>query len=193
LRTLRDIADRTETVLVFDEVQTGFGGTGQWWDWQHHQVQPDVMVFGKKTQVCGIAATQRFDEVDSVFHVRSRISSTFSGDLVDMVRCQRVIEIITEQNLLAHVRRMGTYLLDLLTALQKEHAAMSQARGRGLLAAFDMPTTEARDRLLKACYEQCLLLLPCGSRSIRFRPPLDVRPDSVGRAAALLETALRRL
>ena len=56
LQKLRQLCDNHEALLMFDEVQTGFGGTGRWWDFMHHNLQPDVVVFGKKTQVCGIAA-----------------------------------------------------------------------------------------------------------------------------------------
>ena len=192
LKALRRIADEREALLIFDEVQTGFGAMGTWWAWQHHDVKPDIVVFGKKTQVCGIAAGTRLDEIDSVFHVRSRISSTFSGNLVDMVRCHRVIEIVQEDDLLTNVNAMGPYLLRLLQDLANTHPRMTAVRGQGLWAAFDMPTTQDRDALLEACFKEELLLLPCGVRTIRLRPALDIDADAIGRAAAQLEAALRR-
>lgn len=192
LQALRKVADEREALLIFDEVQTGFGGTGMWWDWQHHNVKPDIIVFGKKTQVCGIAAGTRLDEVDSVFSVRSRISSTFSGNLVDMVRCHRVIQIIQEDDLLTNATAMGAYLLRLLHDAAAAFPEMTAVRGRGLWAAFDMPSTEDRDKLVEACFKEELLILPCGTKTIRMRPALDIDADSVGRAAAQLEAGLRR-
>ena len=192
LQALRRVCDEREALLIFDEIQTGFGATGCWWDWQHAQVRPDLMVFGKKAGVCGFAATERLNEVESVFHIPSRISSTFEGNLVDMVRCTRVIEIIEEDKLLKNARQMGDYTLKCLHKLSESFAEITSVRGRGLWSAFDMPSTQARDKLVKACFGEYLLVLPCGEKSVRMRPALDIRADAIGRGAALLEVALKR-
>ncbi len=193
LQYLRDIADEREVMLIFDEVQTGFGGTGSWWDWQNSGVKPDLMVFGKKTQVCGFAATDRIDEVEGVFSTPSRISSTFEGNLVDMVRCQRFIEIIEEDDLIENVQVMGRYIVKVLGDLRDKHENITNVRGRGTWAAFDMPTTKDRDRLQEACFAERLLVLTSGKRTIRVRGALDLSADAIGRAGAQLEAALRRL
>ena len=192
LKALGEVCVQREALLIFDEIQTGFGGTGTWWDWQHHGVKPDVMVFGKKTQVCGIAVTDRVNEVESVFVVPSRISSTFEGNLVDMVRCHRVIEIIEEDKLLDHGAMIGEYLMKLLNDLPGAFPEVSGVRGRGLWAAFDLPSTEERDKVVKACFEELLIVMPCGERSIRMRPALDIAADAIARGIALLEAAIRR-
>lgn len=193
LQYLRDAADAREVLLIFDEVQTGFAATGSWWDWQNSGVKPDLMVFGKKTQVCGFAATARIDEVDGVFITPSRISSTFEGNLVDMVRCQRFIEIIEEDNLLENVQVLGRYLLKVFEDLTEKYHYITNVRGRGTWAAFDLPTPEERDKLLRACFAERLLILPCGHRSIRVRGALDLTADAIGRAGAQLDAGLRRL
>src|SRR5262245_24588714 len=104
LRKLRQYADEREALLIFDEVQTGFFGSGKAWLWQHLDVAPDVVAFGKKTQVCGIYANRRVDEVaDNVFARPGRINSTWGGSLTDMVRCRRLLEIIRSEDLAANV------------------------------------------------------------------------------------------
>ena len=100
LRELRKLADRHEFLLIFDEVQTGVGMTGTMWAYEHFDVMPDLIAFGKKMQICGFMSTGRIDSVDSVFKVPSRINSTWGGNLVDMARAQRYLEIIDEENLL---------------------------------------------------------------------------------------------
>lgn len=192
LRALRKLCDEREAMLIFDEIQTGFGTTGAWWDWQHHDVKPDIMVFGKKTQVCGFACTERVDEIDGVFKVGSRISSTFEGNLTDMVRCTRLIEIIEEDRLVDNARSMGKYMQKVLADVASHHGEMSAVRGRGCWAAFDLPSTAERDKVVKAAFDEHLIVLPCGTQSIRLRPPLDVTADAIGRAAAQLEAALKR-
>ncbi len=193
LAELRKIADEREALLIFDEVQTGFATTGSWWDWQNHGVQPDLMVFGKKTGVCGFAATSRIDEIDGVFKVSSRISSTFEGNLVDMVRTTRVIEVIKEENLLQNAKTMGAYSLQVLSDLENTFEQLSAVRGRGLWSAFDLPSQAERDQLLQAIFKEEMIALPSGTHSIRLRPTLDVSADALGRAAAQIDAALRRV
>lgn len=184
LQGLRRLADRYEVMLIFDEVQTGLGLTGTWWAFQQLGVQPDIFVFGKKTQVCGIAVTRRVDEVErNVFVEPSRINSTWGGNLVDMVRGQRIVEVIAEQGLVEHARWMGDSIREELENLS-ERAPISNVRGRGLMIAFDCESREARDALLAKTFEDRLLVLPCGGRSIRLRPYLTI---TEGEATALLQ------
>jgi L-lysine 6-transaminase len=194
LRTLRRLADEHEFLLVLDEVQTGFGTTGRWWAFEHFGVEPDIFVFAKKTQVCGIAAGPRLDEVDSVFKISSRINSTWGGNLVDMIRCQRIIEIIEEDDLLANAARVGERLLSGLRRLETLWPGrVGNARGRGLFAAIDLPDTETRNRALAALVEADVLCLASGERAIRVRPPLVISAAEVDEGVARVETALRKL
>ncbi len=174
-QALRDLADEAEFLLIFDEVQTGLGTTGRWWCFEHFGVEPDVFAFGKKTQVCGICASARVDEVHSVFQVSSRINSTWGGNLVDMVRCQRYIEVIENEDLLASIATVGDHLLEGLSRLAADRPdVVSNVRGRGGFAAFDLPTHEKREELLNEMLTNDFLGLRCGSRAIRFRPPLNL-------------------
>ena len=187
LQALRDLADEAEFLLIFDEVQTGFATTGRWWCFEHFGVEPDVFAFAKKTQVCGIAANHRVDDVDSVFKVSSRINSTWGGNLVDMVRGQRYVEVIEEEGLLENASRVGTYLLDGLRRLEERFPGrLSNARGRGMFLAVDLPSQEVRNRSLKALNEADVLGLASGDRAVRFRPPVSL---SLGEA----DEALRRV
>lgn len=193
LRTLRRLADENEALLIFDEIQTGFGTTGRYWCFEHFDVEPDIFAFGKKTQVCGIAATNRIDDVDSVFRVSSRINSTWGGNLVDMIRCRRFVEIIEEDDLLANAATQGDRLLQGLRSIAGSHDGMTNVRGRGLFTAFDLPDGAIRDRMLATLRENGLLGLPCGPRSVRFRPPLVVTADEIDQALDRVETAVGRI
>ena len=186
-QALRKIADEREAMLIFDEIQTGIGITGTMWAHQQLGVKPDIMIFGKKAQVCGIAVGHRVDEVErNVFVEPSRINSTWGGNLVDMVRGQRYLEIIDEDNLLENARIQGEYFLAKLQELKGEGAPIGNLRGMGLLIAFDLVDTAARDKLLADAYDKGLLLLACGLHSIRLRPHLDIARETIDHALTLL-------
>jgi len=191
-RALRQLSDENEAMLIFDEVQTGIGLTGKMWAHQYF-VNPDMLCFGKKMQVCGFLCSKRIEEVqDNVFKVPSRINSTWGGNLVDMVRAQRYLEIIEEENLVDNARVMGEVLVPELGELMKEFPSLvSNPRGRGLFAAFDLPNGEIRTKVRKMALAKGLIVLPSGDRSIRFRPPLNVSEAEIEEGLGILRRALK--
>jgi L-lysine 6-transaminase len=188
---LRTICDESEILLIFDEVQTGVGITGKMWAHEFY-VKPDLMAFGKKTQVCGFMCSKRIDDVlENVFHKSSRINSTFGGNLVDMVRFQRILEIINEEKLVDNARESGVHLIAKLEALQQEFPGLvSNARGRGLMCAIDLDTAQSRDQLRSKAYEEGLILIGCGDRAIRFRPPLSITKSELDDGLHIIREAL---
>jgi L-lysine 6-transaminase len=192
LRELRRIADENEIILVLDEVQTGLGMTGKMWCFQHFGMTPDIVAFGKKTQVCGIMASDRINEVESVFKVPSRINSTWGGNLVDMYRAKRILEIIEEENLVENAAKMGEALLAGLRDLESRFPKLiSNARGRGLFCAFDLADAACRDTLVTSCVKHGLLILKCGVKTIRFRPPLNVRKAEIDKAIDIMAEVVK--
>ena len=194
-KALRQLADENEAMLIFDEVQTGVGLTGRMWAYQHFGIEPDMITFGKKMQVCGFLCSKRIDQVkDNVFVVPSRINSTWGGNLVDMVRAQRYLEIIEEENLVENARTIGEYLLSKLVTLGEEFPRLiSNVRGRGLFAAFDCNNVEQRTPFRNKCMGKGLVLLPSGERSIRFRPPLNVSREEIDEGMGIIRTSLQEL
>jgi len=99
IQELRKICNRNNILLIFDEIQTGIGLTGKFWAFEHYDVHPDIVCFGKKSQVCGILASNKIDEVQgSVFSESGRINSTWGGSLTDMVRFTYILKIIESEN-----------------------------------------------------------------------------------------------
>jgi L-lysine 6-transaminase len=194
LQELRTICDENEILLIFDEVQVGVGITGKMWAHEHF-VKPDLMAFGKKTQVCGFMSTDRIDDVhEHVFEKPSRINSTFGGNLVDMVRFTRILQIIEEEQLIENARISGEHLLVQIGNLQAEFPELIyNIRGRGLLCAMDLNTSLDRDMLKTKAYDEGLILIGCGDRSIRFRPPLSVQKNEIDDGIAIIKKALKEI
>jgi len=195
LRALERKAREHDVFFIVDEVQAGVGITGKMWAHQHFGLRPDALAFGKKMQVCGCMVGPRVDEVpDNVFKVSSRINSTWGGGLTDMVRGARFLEIIHEDGLLENARVVGERLRAGLVALERETGGkLRSARGLGLMIAFDLETPELRDRAQERMLANGLLLLGCGVRSIRFRPPLNLTPAEADTALDLVRKSLKEL
>lgn len=191
-RELRRLADQHEAMLIYDEVQAGVGATGKMWAYQHHGMVPDIVTFGKKTQVCGIMVGPRVDLVeDNVFKVASRINSTWGGNLTDMVRSQRYLEIIEEDCLVENAARVGNYLLAKLEELTAEFPEfLSNARGKGLFCALDVVSEKKRNELWQAIFDRDVLLLKCGEQSIRFRPALIFTEAEIDELCEVLRKAV---
>jgi len=191
---LRKICDENEIMLIFDEVQTGCGLTGKMWAHEYY-VKPDILSFGKKFQVCGIIANKRVDEVEkNCFEESSRINSTWGGNIVDMVRATRILEIIEEDKLVENARKQGEFLLKMLKDIQEDYPdIVSNVRGLGLLCSFDMPDTKMRDEFRKIAFEEGMILLPCGERSIRFRPILCIEKEQIIEADEKIRNVLNKM
>lgn len=179
-QALRQICDENDILMIYDEVQTGFGATGKMWACEHY-VQPDLICFGKKSQVCGVMAGPRIDVVsDNVFHVSSRINSTWGGNLVDMVRCRKYLEIYQEDRLVERAATLGKSLIGELEKLQAEFPELvSSVRGKGLFCAMDLPDGDIRSRFCKRLFEKRVIMLGCGPRSVRFRTSLTIPEEAL--------------
>jgi L-lysine 6-transaminase len=192
LQAVQKLCREFDALFVMDEVQTGVGMTGTAWAYQQLGVQPDVVAFGKKAQVCGIMAGGRVDEVpDNVFAVSSRLNSTWGGNLTDMVRARRILEVIERDGLIERAASLGERLLQQLTEIAGRHPAVTDVRGRGLLCAFTLPSVDVRnDVIARLRDDERVLVLGCGTSSLRVRPALTVSVAELDRGVAALDRVL---
>ncbi len=190
---LRRLCNEHEMMFILDEIQTGVGLTGKMWAHEHYDIKPDMLAFGKKTQVCGMMVGKRVDEIkDNVFNVSSRLNSTWGGNLVDMVRCQKYLEVIEEEKLVKNAEIQGKYLLEGLVELAEKHSdKISNARGLGLMCAFDCESPEKRDELKNKIYAKDVIIVGCGEKTIRFRPPLIISEKEINKALETIDEALK--
>lgn len=192
LQAMQALCREFDALFVLDEVQTGVGMTGTAWAYQQLGLEPDVVAFGKKAQVCGLMAGGRVDEVaENVFRVSSRINSTWGGNLVDMVRARRILEVIEADALIDRASLLGAHLMHELTALGERHEIVADVRGRGLMCAFTLPSAEIRDEVIaRLRVDEHVIVLGCGDRALRVRPSLTITVHEVDVAIAALERVL---
>ncbi len=162
------------------------------WAYQHYNVIPDIIAFGKKAQVCGILASkEKFDQVEHhVFQESSRINSTFGGDFMDMLRFKLILEVIEQENLIQNAAEKGRYLQDKLQELLSKKPQLSNLRGEGLFVAVDFESEAARNEFIKKAYANKLIMLGCGEKSIRFRPHLNVSYEDIDKTIAIIEKSI---
>jgi 4-aminobutyrate aminotransferase len=204
LGELRQLADRHGILLIADEVQTGFGRTGEWFACQALGVEPDILCLAK-----GIAngfplgATAARGELMGKWSPFSH-GTTFGGNPVSCAAALATLEVIRDEGLLENARLRGAYMLEQLRELQAETPIIGEVRGVGLMIAVEFvrpgskePGSEAAHRILQRSLDAGLLTYPCGhwSQTIRLIPPLTVTREQaeegldVFRKSVLAETA----
>jgi L-lysine 6-transaminase len=196
LLAMQEMCHRHGALFVLDEVQTGAGATGTPWCYQQLGLAPDIVAFGKKVQLGGIMAGRRVLEVDeNVFRTPGRISSTWGGNLTDMVRSRRLLQLIERDGAIENARIVGRHLLDRLQDLAESHpGVVSNARGRGFIAAVDLATRQLRDTALVTLRDsEHVLALSCGERSLRFRPALSMSAEEVGLGCDAVQRVVQAL
>ncbi|MGV9311946.1 L-lysine 6-transaminase [Streptomyces sp. NPDC003691] len=194
LNAMAELCRSHDALFVADEVQSGFGITGDRWASDTLGLSPDLIAFGKKTQVCGVLGGRRVREVESnAFRASSRLSSTWGGNLTDMVRATRILEIVERDNLFAAVRTTGAFLLGGLRELAADLPELvSDPRGRGLMCAITLPSRDVRNRVVaRALTKHGVIFLGSGERELRWRPPLSVTRADLTTALEALRDVLR--
>jgi L-lysine 6-transaminase len=169
---LRALADSYDVPLVFDEIQIGFGATGKLWYYEHLDIEPDILIFGKKTQLSGIMAKDKHSQIFQKENI-TRLEVTWNSDVVDMVRCKHIIKAYKKYNILENVENVSQVLISSLEKNKK----IKNLRNAGLIIGFDLEDTQSRNKFVKDLYNVGLLCNSTGRRSIRLRPNLNLTPE----------------
>ncbi len=111
-----------------------------------------------------------------------------------MVRSRKILEVIEKDNLVKHAEETGNFLLQQIEQLAQEFPQLiSNPRGKGLICAFDLPTTELRDKLIKEAFKRKVILLGAGEKTIRFRPALIITKDDIQKGFDIIKDILTTL
>ncbi len=197
LRQLRHLCDKYGILLMVDEVQSGAGRTGKWWAVEHEGIEPDIVCFAKGVgsgmPIGGIIARK-----DVMVWKPGAHGSTYGGNPLAAVSALATLETIEREGMMDMAQKTGQFLLDALAEIQMRHPAIGDVRGRGLMVGLefvkDRKSKERnvllRDAIIQAAFEKGLLLIPCGTNSIRMTPPLNIPQNLVEEGIHIFEEAL---
>ena len=201
LQELRQLCDQHGILLIFDEVQTGFGRTGEMFAAQVYGIDPDIMTVAK-----GIAAGFPLSALIASSQLMSKWpagvhGSTFGGNPVSCAAALASIRTIQEEELLENVCARGAQLKNRLNDMKDSIPGIGDVRGVGVMIGIEMvkddgsPDKEAVIQAREKCLEDGLILLSCGTAEnvIRLIPPLNVSANEVDEALDIIERALRTL
>ncbi len=186
---VRELCDERGLLLIFDEVQTGMGRTGQWFAYQHTGIEPDIMTLAKS--LAGgfpMGACLAKGEVATAFAPGDH-ASTFGGNHLACAAALATITIMEQEYLVAHARAMGALLWERFSALARTNPRLDHVRGRGLLLGLQLTDGSAR-ALQAACLERGLLVNTIGENLLRLAPPLIVTADECEQAVSIISAAL---
>jgi 4-aminobutyrate aminotransferase len=199
LRKIREICDRYGILLIFDEVQTGFGRTGDWFAAQTFSVTPDIMAIAKGiASGLPLSATVASKELMKQWPLGSH-GTTFGGNPIACEAALATLEIFKEENLLENCREVGAYARKKLETLKVAHPVIGDIRAIGLMIGIEIvhpysnePNGEGVMNILNRCLEKGVLFYLCGNKGevIRMIPPLTVTKEQIDEGLIKLDEAL---
>lgn len=185
---LREICDETGVLLIFDEVQTGFGRTGKVFACEHWNVVPDVLCLAKS--VAGglpMGATFAKEDTMSSFK-RGEHSSTFSGNPLVCAAASAAIDVLVEEKLPERAATLGKYFMEKLEALREKHKIVREIRGLGLMIGMEMRFDVYN--IILGCMDRGALILDAGRNVLRFLPPLVIEKEQIDRVVDILDLVM---
>jgi len=200
LKGLREIASKYGILVIADEVQSGFGRTGQWFGFDHFDLQPDIVTIAK-----GLASGLPLSGVVASLDLMEKWipgshGGTYGGNVVAAAAAVATIQTIREEKLLKNSQERGVQLITGLRKLQEEYPVIGDVRGLGLMIGLEFrsedrkPLGNVAKSIVKQCFEDNMMLLTCGpwDNTIRFIPPLIITEEEVNLALNILSNALEK-
>jgi 4-aminobutyrate aminotransferase len=195
-RRLREFADDHGILLLADEVQAGFGRTGEWFGMDNWGVEPDITLMGKGI-ANGLPMSAMVANEDVMTWGEGTHASTYHGNPVVAAAANAVIDVIEEESLLDNATEVGAHLMDELDALAGEYEQIGDVRGLGLMVGAEFvdpetgdPDGDLSEAVMHTAWQHGLMILPCGQSTVRFAPPLTITKEQATRGVELFGDAL---
>jgi 4-aminobutyrate aminotransferase len=199
MKGLREICDRHKIMLIFDEVQSGFGRTGKWFAFEHFEVIPDIITAAKGI-ASGMPLSGVFTSTDIMLKLDvGSIGGTYGGNAIACAAAVGTIRAMREENMLENASERGIQLMTGLRKLQEEYNQIGDVRGKGLMVGTEFVVDGRADKakplvkeIIHKAEEKGLLLLSCGTydNTLRWIPPLNVTSEQVNDGLNIFSEAL---
>jgi len=200
MKGLREICDRHSILLIFDEVQSGFGRTGNWFASEHFEVEPDIMTAAKGI-ASGMPLSGMFSSTDLMLKLDvGSIGGTYGGNAIASAAAVATIRAIRDEKMLENADERGLQLMTGLRKFQEEYSQIGDVRGMGLMVGTEFVVDGRADKakklvkeMIHSAEEQGLLLLSCGTydNTLRWIPPINVTADQINKGLSIFGEALK--
>jgi 4-aminobutyrate aminotransferase len=201
LQAIRKLCTEHGILLIFDEIQSGYGRTGKMFASEHFGVVPDIMTLGKAIAggipMSAVVSTKKImEEWHPGMH-----GGTFGGNPLAAAAALAVLDEFEENDIIGNCVKQGAYLKSKLIALKEKYSCISDVRGLGLMLAVEFshedgtPAPDIWTKVKEACFKNKLLTLNCGvhGNGMRFATPLNVTSEIIDEGLAIFEKALQTL
>jgi len=200
MKGLREICDRHKILLIFDEVQSGFGRTGKWFAFEHFEVEPDIITAAKGI-ASGMPLSGVFASTDLMLKLDvGSIGGTYGGNPVACAAGVATIRAMRDENMLENASERGIQLMTGLRKYQEEYSQIGDVRGKGLMVGTEFVVDGRADKakqlvknVIHSAEEQGLLLLSCGTydNTLRWIPPINVTAEQINDGLRIFGESLK--
>jgi len=171
LKKIQNLCNKNNICFIVDEIQTGFGVTGEMWYSRKAELNPDIVIFGKKSQICGVMVNNKYSE--AIHSKYRKLEVTFDGELIDAIRSQYTLKAIKENDLMSSVNNNSRIFERELSPL------FTNYRSSGHLIAFDFESQNKRNDFVQKAYANRLLVNPTNKKSVRLRPNMAITDNEM--------------
>ena len=187
-----ELARKHDALLIADEIQSGLGRTGEWFAYQHYDIQPDLVTVAKP--LAGglpLGALLASEKACGCIHPGMH-GTTFGGGPLACSVALQLIQTIEKQKLLKHIRELGDYMFDGLEKLQKKHDAITEIRALGLMIGVELESADLAKAVFQQMLDQRVILNRTDETVMRFLPPFIIKKQHVDEVLKALDQALSK-
>ena len=191
LQQIRELCDKKDILLIFDEIQCGMGRWGSMFAWQKYGIKPDIMTTAKALG-CGVpvGAFLMTEKVAQSSLVPGDHGTTYGGNPLAGTAINKVLDLFESNHIIENVNSVGGYLKEQLDLLAEKYDIILERRGEGLMQGLELKVSAAP--IISRALERGLIMINAGEKILRFLPPLIIKKQHVDEMVSILSACLEK-